>query len=622
MKLPSLQHLAAEAVRVVRRFPLTLLCAFVLCGVGIYVIHLDYKEQQKLEWLFPVLSAAGLGLSSTLAVALATERWGWRPARRWGAQVGVVALLVLWYALAPAQPNLEWGMRLALLLLGMHLAVAAGPYLPELRRSADTPGFWRYNETLFLRILLAGVYSGVLFVGCALALVAIDNLFDVKLDEHIYGYLFVTLATVFNTWFFLAGIPHNFAELEQTAPYPKGLKLFTQFVLLPLVVLYLVILYAYLGRIVVLWTLPKGWVSILILAFSVAGIFALLLIHPIRHAAENTWIRTFARWFYRALFPLLGLLAVAIGTRIRDYGITEERYFVLVLAAWLFCMAVYFLVRRGQGIIWIPASLAMVALLSAAGPWSAFAVAQRSQLSQLREISAEYGLLKDGKLDGAGQRVPKLSLQVRQRITSIFEFFADREATTQLQPFFAASLSLPDSLQKQDEWKQQQWYQERPFAVSGVPRTSQYTTANNEQQTARFYNSAEHHDLGQGRYWLGRVESYRYALQKDSVLTEVATQKGAFRLRTHARGRQLLLEQRQADHRWQTQLTLSPGTLADSLARVYGSGNEGIDRPLHLQAAKDQIQLQLFIQDLTRNEKQDTIFYEYSGRVLLEVGEN
>ena len=129
MKLPSLQHLAAEAARVVRRFPFTLLCAVVLCGVGMYFNHLSYKEKEQLDWLFPVLSAAGLGLSGTLAVALTAERYQWRPALRWGALAAVLGLLAVWYAVAPAEPNTEWSARLALLLLGAHLAVAAGPYL-------------------------------------------------------------------------------------------------------------------------------------------------------------------------------------------------------------------------------------------------------------------------------------------------------------------------------------------------------------------------------------------------------------------------------------------------------------------------------------------------------------
>lgn len=244
--------------------------------------------------------------------------------------MGVLGLLAGWYALAPALPGVVWGTRLAVLLLGLHFVVAAVPYLAELRRGADTPGFWRYNETLFRRLLAAGLYLGVLYAGGALALVAVRDLFGFYFDSDLFSYLFVGLAALFNTWFFLAGVPHNFAALEQEVPYPNGLRIFTQFVLLPLVALYVGILYAYLLRILVQRELPQGWVAGLILAVAVAvaGIFALLLIHPLRHNPETTWIHTFARWFYRALFPLLGLLAVAIGTRIRAYGLTEERYFV------------------------------------------------------------------------------------------------------------------------------------------------------------------------------------------------------------------------------------------------------------------------------------------------------
>ena len=623
MKLPSLQHLLTGAARVWQRFPLTLLCGFVLGGVGIYLIHLDYKEEQELTWIFPALSTAGLGLSLTLAVALVAERQRWPTAWRWGGQACAMALLGLWYALVPGQPDLTWGLRLALLGLGLHLAVAAGPYLSELRRRADTPGFWRYNEMLFLHILTAALYSGVLYGGCSLALLAIENLFDVELNRHVYPDLFVVLATVFNTWFFLAGVPEDFAALEEEASYPKGLKLFTQFVLLPLVVLYLGILYAYLGRILVLWTLPKGWVSTLVLALAVAGIFALLLIHPIRNSAENAWIRTFARWFYRALFPLLALLAVAISTRIRAYGITEERYFVLVLAAWLFCMAIYFLVRRGQGIIWIPASLAVVVFLSAAGPWGAFAVAQRSQLAQLREISTRYKLLKDGHLDGAGRRVPRLPLAARKRITSIFEFFAERDAMDRLRPLFVASLEMPDSLQHQSHWEQRSWQTNQLFTASGIDRVSRYQTTEDAEQSANFFASDKSHALGNGRYWLKefRLSQYNPA-EADGILTEVAAREGTFRLRAADRGRQLLLEQKLATGDWKTQLTLSPGAFADSLAQVYGRNPERnieMTGGLALHVSSPTCKLQLFLRDLDRRQQQDTISYSYSAEALLEV---
>ncbi|WP_022823598.1 DUF4153 domain-containing protein [Hymenobacter norwichensis] len=621
MKLPSLSHVAVEAIRVVRRFPLTLLCALVLCVTGIYAI---YNEKITYEWLVPLASAGALGLTLTLSVALAAERYRWPIMVRVLAEVGAVGLLAVWYGLCPAALNQIWGQRLLLLLLGLHLLVAVVPYLPELRRRADTPGFWRYNETLFLRILTAGLYSGVLFAGCALALTAIDNLFEVKLDEHLYGYLFVVLATVFNTWFFLAGVPHNFEALEQEAPYPKALKLFTQFVLLPLVVLYLAILYAYLARILVLQTLPKGWVSLLVLALAVAGIFALLLIHPVRDDADNTWIRTFSRWFYRALFPLLGLLAVAIGTRIRAYGITEERYFVLVLAAWLAIMATYFLLRQGRGIIWIPASLALIAFLAAAGPWSAFAVAERSQFNQLRKLAAQYKLLQNGKLDGVGKRLPKLAKSAKQRVASVFDFFADRNAVQQLQPFFVASLVPPDSLRAKKEWEQRSWIDDRLYEVSGIPRYTRYDTEEEEEMVANFYSRSTFQALGRGRYWLQNVDLQRYDIPVDNVLTEVPAREGTFRLRAANQGHDIYLEQLRADSTWQRQLRVSPGPVADSMVRVHGQNPDRsaeMPKRLTLQAATSGITLSVYLQQLSRRQQHDTVFYNFQGEALLELRE-
>jgi len=66
----------------------------------------------------------------------------------------------------------------------------------------------------------------------------------------------VVLAALFNLWVFLAGVPRDFVALKQEGPYPRGLTVFTQFVMLPLVALYLSILSAYLLRIVVRWELP------------------------------------------------------------------------------------------------------------------------------------------------------------------------------------------------------------------------------------------------------------------------------------------------------------------------------------------------------------------------------
>ena len=631
IQLPSLYHAAAEAGRVARRFPLTLLCAGAVCVAGCFYIYYPDQEAAAAGWVFPLLSASVLGLTLTLALALAAERHRWPRAGRGAAQVGALALLAGWAALAPVLPNLVWGTRLALLLLGLHLAVAAAPYLAELRRGADTPGFWRYNKTLFLRLLTTGLYSGVLYVGGTLALLAVRELFGVSFDSNGYGYLFVVLGALFNTWFFLAGVPSDFALLEQEAPYPTGLKVFTQFVLLPLVALYVVILYAYLGRILVQWTLPNGWVSGLILALAVAGIFALLLIHPLRQRPENTWIRTFARWFYRALFPLLGLLAVAIGTRVRAYGLTEERYFVLLLAAWLLGLAGYFLWRRGQGIIWIPVTLAGLAFGSAAGPWGAFAVAERSQLGQLRALTDRYHLLRNGHLDGAVPRAPTLPRVARGRLASIFGFFDKRDALAHLQPQFAGSLHLPDSLRRQDLYVQREWLTNRPYELSGLEYFEPYQlrealNESPESSSVSFFvrDPPGYFALGQGQYWLTGIGPYNYRVADSTggVMLELPAREGTFRLLTTFAGDSLLVQRRVAGG-WQTQLGLSIRAPTDSLVRRYGhtrAGSIDLLRPLELRASNARLRLRLFVATLTRNQTTgQEAQYSYLADGLLQI---
>ena len=93
------------------------------------------------------------------------------------------------------------------------------------------------------------------------------------------------------------------------------------------------ILIAYESKIIFEWSLPKGWVSIMVLASAIFGILAFLLIHPLKK--DNKWIQSFSNLYYWILLPLVVLMLVAIYVRIKQYGITEPRYFVALLAIWL-----------------------------------------------------------------------------------------------------------------------------------------------------------------------------------------------------------------------------------------------------------------------------------------------
>ena len=123
------------------------------------------------------------------------------------------------------------------------------PYI----KSKSLNGFWNYNKILFLRFCSSVLFSAVLYIGITLALLSITLLFDFDIDEDIYAKIWIIIAGLFNTWFFVSGIPEDIEQLDNLQTYPKGLKIFTQYILLPLLFTYLLILYLYGGKIILLW---------------------------------------------------------------------------------------------------------------------------------------------------------------------------------------------------------------------------------------------------------------------------------------------------------------------------------------------------------------------------------
>ena len=463
MKLPSLRVLVEESRRTFGRFTLVLVVALVGTIAAIILAERAEEPTPWQEVLIRILMAASLWISLVTAFAVAVEKQGWSRRPALAVQLGGVLLLAGYYAtLPPVMTTAVWlhFFRFALFLLGTHLLVAVLPFTAR----GETSAFWEYNKTLFLRFLTAYLYTSVLYAGLSIALLAIQNLFDLTIDGERYFQLWIFLNGVFNTWFFLAGVPQDLRSLESERAYPKGLKVFTQYVLIPLVLIYLVILYAYTVKIIIDWEWPVGWVAYLVLGFSITGIFSILLVHPIVDRPENGFIRFFSRRYYLALVPMVILLFLAIWRRISEYGITERRYFVLVLAIWLAGVVLYFLVSRRKSIKVIPASLCIIAFGVSFGPWGAFSVSEQSQLDRLRGYLSANGILVDGKV----RRAPAdVSLADARNITSIIRYLDETHGVSSLQGWFDVNLDTVGGL-KPGEVRREMDRGNRPRAIAAL----------------------------------------------------------------------------------------------------------------------------------------------------------
>jgi len=430
--ISGIQAVVKGAVQTFLRFPLAILLAITGAAFCVRELHLTYNGHDLYFGYINLIASAYLGMLLSIALTVRAEKQAFGVGTKVSLQLAVVVFAALFYFTLPDHFLQKVAIRFVLYALGLHWLIACIAF-----SGRENNGFWLFNKKLFLNILTSALYTAVLYIGIALALRAIDQLFKVDLDPRLYPEIWFVLVGVFNTWFFLSNFPAEYENPAAVTDYPKGLKIFTQFVLLPILTIYLLILYAYLFRIIFTATWPYGWVSYLVLGFSVAGILAILLVWPLREEESNKWISGYSRFFYMALFPLIILLFIAIWKRVAAYGITELRYFVLLLAMWLLVMAVYFLFSKRKSIWLIPLSLCVTAFLVSFGPWGAAGVSLYSQQHRLKALLVKDKILVDGKINGKGDPLP---LQDRKEISDITMYIVEMHDYRVLQPWFRENL--------------------------------------------------------------------------------------------------------------------------------------------------------------------------------------
>ena len=143
-----------------------------------------------------------------------------------------------------------------------------------------------------------------------------------------------------------------------------------------------------------------GW---LVGGFAAFGLAVWSAAWPFRETG-NRLARLYHRFFHYALVVPVILLAVGVGVRIAEYGITEKRYALILLTLWLGGIALYGILARPARLAVAPAAFAAMLIAGAAGPWGATSISIRSQLSQLESMLAEAGILVDGKIDPQRRR--------------------------------------------------------------------------------------------------------------------------------------------------------------------------------------------------------------------------
>lgn len=188
----------------------------------------------------------------------------------------------------------------------------------------------------------------VISLGIAGVFWSLDYLFDLNIDWSYFTDIVIFASSVIGGSIFLNNI-NNLHKVDQY--YRNIVYIFAKYVLLGLLGIYTVIFLAYGVKILFTWDWPKGQLVYMTIWYFVLGILANVLLYPV--SKDESWIKYIYNWFYAVSIVILFMWFMAIYLRIGDYGITINRYFVLLILSFCTLFCVYNFIIIDKKIVWL-----------------------------------------------------------------------------------------------------------------------------------------------------------------------------------------------------------------------------------------------------------------------------
>lgn len=382
----SINEIKQKAISSTLRFPWVVL-VITLCTAISCLLVLDSNFFGKSDDILKILFCLYLGIPISIGLTILKEYYFESKNK---IQIEVLLILIgsltLIYFILPKFGSRSYVFKYAQLILIAHLFVSLAPFFKITEN--ENLNFWSYNDFLLFRIIKSAIYAMTFWIGFALAITTVNLLFKTRF-YNAYEYLGIILTVQFQTWFFISGIPENIKSMNENFKYRNELRIFTQFALVPITLVYLLILYAYGFKILIQWNLPSGYIGWLVSTISVLGALTLLLIHPLRKSPDHRWVDLFWKYYFVLILPLLALLFWALSVRIYNYGITESRFVLTICGITLTLLSLYFIFNKKENIKWIPFSLMFFSVITLIGPLDATRISFNSQLDRFKNLIAK-----------------------------------------------------------------------------------------------------------------------------------------------------------------------------------------------------------------------------------------
>lgn len=319
-----------------KRFPVVITFAVLTTLALIFLI--DDTENDLLRW--PI--AGYIGFLLVLNWSVFAESFAITTKKYWiGLAILMIILAIYGYFIPSsltAHTSCFWYFTLGLSLI-LHLLCSVVPFF----KTYDTRQFVNYNINIFLAWIRAAFYALVVFIAMGLALVAMDQLFEISITPIYYFRLFIFLTGIFQVAFFLSDFPDDFYQSNRE--HSPVFKVFVNYVAIPVTIVYGTILYAYTLRLLLGYEMVE-WVFVLCIWYFVVGILTWLFSLYFEDFEDNQWMTWFRKWYFMFSTPILILMFMSLYHNYQVDGLKEEGYMGTAIAIFAFIISIYGIIKR------------------------------------------------------------------------------------------------------------------------------------------------------------------------------------------------------------------------------------------------------------------------------------
>ena len=404
MKLKEkFKNLFPDMKKGIERFPVTVIFGLILFIVTIFSIEGSYYELAWIEYLI-------IAIPFSATVELIREKYFENKNRKFFRAINFFGTILFIFVSKMFFKNYFAGeiINITATILIFYVLFYL---IPIVYRNENRE---KYLQSVVGNQIITIGFALVLFLGLSAIVGTIDVLL-INLPNTIYFDNFVFSASVFGVIFFVSRLKGKDESLENYS-LPKIVEVLICYILIPLILIYTTILYLYFAKIIFTLKMPKGVVSHLVLWYTAFSLFIIIMVTPITF--KNKFAKFYKKFFPMISVPLILLALFSINERIFQYGITENRYLVVILVIWLLFNMILYIVKND--VKWVLISYIFAILIAVFSPFNLVTVSINSQNKRLERLLIKNGIIQNGKITNKNDKV---SIKSKNEIMSVIDYF-------------------------------------------------------------------------------------------------------------------------------------------------------------------------------------------------------